>query len=315
MPSWAVAFERIQRCCAAPVSSKQLRLAMLEVMASVLPYDAHVWLLTDPVTRVGTEPLADIPGLPWHELPELIRLRYLTDDWTAFCPDGVADVATSIYADKFGCWAWLDLWRTEGAFSVAEREFLASLLPVITAALRAAQARTFSAASTAPTLPAAAVVILGPDLRPKGRTSAAAQALWRLNPPDEGIPLVPAAAYNVAAALLGVEAGGAINAAWSRVHLGGSCWVTLTAARMDEGDIAISIEPSTSAQRREVFALAHALSARERQVLDELATGADTTTIAQRLVISEHTVNDHVKAILGKAGQPTRSRLLAHITG
>ena len=41
-------------------------------------FDAHVWLLTDPVTRVGTSPLADVPMMAWPRLPELGRLRYLT---------------------------------------------------------------------------------------------------------------------------------------------------------------------------------------------------------------------------------------------
>lgn len=306
---------RIRQRCAAKLPSKQVRVAVLEELAQFLRYDAFVWLLTDPVTRIGTTPLADIPGFAWSELPSLIRDRYLTETWTAFGPAGVTDVATSVYADKFGCWAWLDLWRKDSDFTPHERDFLASLVPVVTTALRAAQARTFAEAAADVNPPAAAVLILGSDLQPKGHTSAAARALWQLNPPDEDLPVIPAAAYNVAAALLAAEAGRPFSAAWSRVHLGGAHWVTLTAGRMDGGDIAVTIEPSTPAQRREVFALATGLTARERQVLDELATGADTPAIARQLLISEHTVNDHVKAILAKTGQPTRARLLARITG
>lgn len=316
MANWGSARARIERLCAAPVTSKDLRMAVLNLLRPVVPYDAHVWLLTDPVTRVGTSPLADIPGLPWTELPALIHRRYLADPaWTDFHPAGAADVATCVYTDRFGCWGWLDLWRHDRRFTAGERDFLASLEPALTAALRTAQARTFTDRAAEVEVPAAAVLILGPDLQPKGRTSAAAGALLRLNPPDEGIPLVPAAAYNVAAALLAAEAGRSVGAAWSRVHLGGTQWVTVSAARMDDGEIAVTIEPSTPAQRREVFALAHALSPRERQVLDELVTGADSATIARRLVISEHTANDHVKAILAKTGLSTRPRLLARIAG
>jgi DNA-binding CsgD family transcriptional regulator len=316
VPNWGRARVRIERLCAEPMSSKQVRMAVLGVLRQVVGFEAHVWLLTDPVTRVGTSPLADIPGLPWAELPALIRERYLAGEtWTGFRPAGAADVATSVYTDKFGCWGWLDLWRTERTFTADERDFLASLVPALTAALRAGQARTFACAATEVELPRAAVVILGPDLQPKGRTSAAARALLRLNPPDEDIPVVPAAAYNVAAALLAAEAGRSVGPAWSRVHIGGARWVTVSAARMDGGDIAVTIEPSTPGQRREIFALAHALSPRERQVLEQLVTGADSPTIAERLVISEHTVNDHVKAILAKTGVSTRPRLLARIAG
>ncbi len=105
---------------------------------------------------------------------------------------------------------------------------------------------------------------------------------------------------------------------WSRVHLGAGRWVTLRAARMGDapdGDIAVTIEPSTPSERREVFALAHALSPREREVLDHLASGADARTIAERLVLSSHTVHDHVKAILAKTETPNRQALLARIVG
>ncbi|HET7723085.1 MAG TPA: helix-turn-helix transcriptional regulator [Propionibacteriaceae bacterium] len=315
MLSWSAASGTIARHCAGQSTAKQLRLAVLDVLAKVVPYDAFVWLLTDPVTRVGTVPLARVPGLPWSGLPELVRRRYLSETWTAFRPPGGAEVATSVYEDRFGCWAWLDLWRTTGRFTGQERDFLASTVPEVTAALRDAQARTFTETSAQAFAPMAAVVVLDADLHLVGRTDAAADALWQLNPPDDDIPVVPAAAYNVAAALLAGEAGRPIPSPWSRVHLGGSHWVTLTAARLDADQIAVSIEPSTPAQRREVYALSHGLSPRERHVLDELATGADSATIAERLVISEHTVNDHVKAILAKTRQPSRSRLLARVAG
>lgn len=316
MPNWAAVHGRLERACLEPGTSKQLRVSVLDLLRPVVPYDAYVWLLTDPVTRVGTVPLAHIPGLPWVELPALIRQRYLVgEDWFNFRPDGAIDVFTSLYVDKFGCWGWLDLWRTGVSFTPDERAFLTSLQPALTTAQRTAQARTFTDPPVDAQPPGAAVLVLGADLTLKGHTSAAVSTLLRLNPPDRDIPLVPAAAYNVGAALLAGEAGRRVGAAWSRVHLAGGHWVTLSAARMDSGDIAVAVEPCTSAQRREVFALAHALSPRERQVLDELATGADSSAIAERLVISEHTVNDHVKAILAKTSAPTRARLLARLTG
>ena len=70
----------------------------------------------------------------------------------------------------------------------------------------------------------------------------------------------------------------------------------------------MTIEVSTPAERREVFALAHGLSPREREVLGHLATGADSRTMAQALVLSEHTVNDHVRAVLAKCDAPDPRR-------
>lgn len=138
------------------------------------------------------------------------------------------------------------------------------------------------------------MLVLGSDLRVRLRTSAATEALYRLNPSDDPVPAIPAAAYNVAAALIAEEQGIPVGPPWSRVHLGSGQWVTLRAARIaaadtGEADIAVSIEAATPAERLEVFALAHGLSRRERQVLAELTTGADTHVLARRLVISEHT--------------------------
>ena len=50
-------------------------------------------------------------------------------------------------------------------------------------------------------------------------------------------------------------------------------------------------------------------------MLAELVTGADTRALARRLVVSEHTVNDHVKSVLSKTGTATRHTLLSRIAG
>ena len=91
--------------------------------------------------------------------------------------------------------------------------------------------------------------------------------------------------------------------------------MTLRAERLTDGGIAVTIETSTPAERREVFALTHGLSPREREVLGQLATGADSRSVARALVLSEHTVNDHVRAVLAKTGSATRQVLMSRIAG
>jgi DNA-binding CsgD family transcriptional regulator len=129
---------------------------------------------------------------------------------------------------------------------------------------------------------------------------------------------VPAGAYNVAAQLLAVEAGVDRNPPTARVHLAGGTWVTLRAARMEEGpesDIAVTIEASTSAERLEVFGRASGLSEREREVLGHLAAGSDTRDIAARMYLSAYTVQDHLKSVFTKTGTHSRRALLAHALG
>ncbi|MFJ2668501.1 helix-turn-helix transcriptional regulator [Nocardia fluminea] len=72
----------------------------------------------------------------------------------------------------------------------------------------------------------------------------------------------------------------------------------------------MTLEPSTATERLDLFARAHAPSARESQVLSLLATGLDSRELATELFLSEHTINDHVKAVLAKSDTRTRQRLL-----
>jgi len=344
--STAGVLDRVERLCREPLSPKTLRERALEVVRRAVPFDAHVWLLTDPVTCVGTSPLADVPMLDWTRLPELTRQRYLTtvNRWpelrragtpaAALAADGdparsalwrevlggmgVTDVASSVYADRFGCWGWLDLWRCGSTFTGDEVALVAALTGPLTDAIRAAQARTFLADAEPLELAGPAVVLLDNGLGVVSQTATAGAALMELNPPGEE-PIdspIPASALNVAAALVAAESGVPVGPAWSRVHLGAGRWVTLRAERMTgAAHIAVTIEVSTFAERREVFALAHGLSPREREVLGQLTTGADSRTMARGLVLSEHTVNDHVRAVLAKANAPTRAVLVSRIAG
>lgn len=54
---------------------------------------------------------------------------------------GVADVL-STFADSYGCWGWLDLWRTldQGQFTELETKHLAMAAPTIAAGLRRSRA-------------------------------------------------------------------------------------------------------------------------------------------------------------------------------
>ena len=342
---------RVERLGGAGLTAKAYRERVLAELRSVLPFDGHVWLLTDPITRIGTSPLADVPGLAWPDLPRLGRLRYLTavHRWDRLMDEGryaatlrsatgddpsvsllwreclnglgVTDVASAACWDRFGCWAWLDLWRTGApAYTRDDSAYLAELAPVLARGLREAQAKTFVDDAAALDLQGPAVIVLRPDLAVRSQTSWAAEALDRLNPPDDPVPTVPAAAYNVGAALVAREEGVAVGEPWSRVHLGEGRWVTLRADRMTPtgecaGDVVVTITVSSPQERREVFALAHGLTVREREVLAEVARGLDSHAIAALLVLSEHTVNDHVKAVLAKTGTATRQALLSRIAG
>jgi hypothetical protein len=96
-----------------------------------------------------------------------------------------------------------DLWRYGGgSFQADELHLLATLARPVTVGLRAAIARTFVDPGRQLHPVGPAVVVLDPGLQVTGQTEAAADALLRLNSPDEPMAPIPAAAYNIAAALV-----------------------------------------------------------------------------------------------------------------
>jgi DNA-binding CsgD family transcriptional regulator len=304
----------------------------------VIGFYAYAWLLTDPETTVGCAPLADVPCL--SELPRLIRLKYVTDTnrWTsltgpALLADGelprsllwrdllagygVTDIASVVFTDRFGCWGFLDLWRSGDAarFGPADVAFLAGILEPVTAALRRCQANTFVAQPAAGARGVGPVVLLlSSDLEVLGQTPETREYLRVLVPPSEGHAPVPASAYNVAAQLVAAEADVDQHPPVARVHLSGGVWVTLRAARIGQ-DIAVTIEETTPAARVSLFTRAFGLSSRETELLGHLVAGADTRQVAARMFLAENTVQDHLKSVFAKTAVHSRRALLARVLG
>lgn len=276
---------RIASLCAVAQDASAMRQQVVGELRRVVGFDAYAWLMTDPETSVGAAPLADVPWL--QELPDQIRLKYLTrvNRWTVLrdCPvallheatEGdlyqslvwadllvryaVTDAASMVFQDRFGCWAFLEMWRSGAAevFSRAEADFLAGLAEPLTAALRRCQAHTFTIRPPRNSAHGGPVVLLlSPQLQVRAQTPATISYLQVLVPPGAGRQPVPAAAYNVAAQLLAVEAGVDSNSPSARVHLSEGRWMTVRAARIDgpeplpERDIAVTIEESPAAGGR-----------------------------------------------------------------
>jgi DNA-binding CsgD family transcriptional regulator len=337
----ALALERLRRIGGAATESRALRAAALAEIGRAVPFDACVWLLTDPETSVGMSPLATVPQALMPELPRLIRLKYLTpvNRWTALSKaahldppaeslmwrellhaHGVTDIASVVFRDRYGCWAFLDLWRLGGTFNDGELDFLDDVAALLTAQLRRCVAHCFETEGSAGTLdPGPVILVLDSGLRVVGQTPRTDDYLARLLPDTDTQP-IPAAAYNVAAQLVAVENGIDGQPPLARMHLSGGRWLTMRAARLgpafdQDAQIAVTLEDSSLADRTAVFAPACGLTARETELLDHLTTGVDTRTIAARMFLREHTVQDHLKSIFDKTGTRSRRALLSRAAG
>jgi DNA-binding CsgD family transcriptional regulator len=351
----ARARERIVALGAAGLEDRELRQHVLAVIGEMIHFDAYVWLLTDPVTTVGTAPLADVPCI--SELPALIKAKYATtvNRWTFLARQasraglltkavdgdlarsrvwrevlsryGVGDVASAVFADQYGCWGFLDLWRerASGAFDASDAELMASLAAPLATALRQCQARTFARPAAAHRHEVGPVVLtVDEDLQITSRTAASQAWLDALLPPGPAQRAIPASVYNVAAQLLAAEEGIDDHPAFARTHLADGFWLTLRAARLagDEASghvgraaLAVTIEETSAADRRGVFTRAFGFTPREHELLTLLATGSDTRAMARRMSLSEFTVQDHLKSIFAKTGARDRVTLLSRALG
>jgi DNA-binding CsgD family transcriptional regulator len=351
----ARARERIAALGAAGLDDRELRRQVLAVLGEVIDFDAHVWLLTDPVTTVGTAPLAEVPCI--GELPALIKAKYATavNRWTVLARQasragllteavsgdlansrvwrevmsryGVGDVASAVFADQYGCWGFLDLWRESARepFDAGDAELLASLAAPLATALRQCQARTFAGSAGVRTHDVGPVVLtLDENLLITSRTAASQAWLDILLPPEPARRAIPASVYNVAAQLLAAEEGVDDHPAFARTHLADGLWLTIRAARLaaDEAAarvgsaaIVVTIEETSASDRSEVFSRAFGFTPRENELLTLLATGSDTRATARLMSVSELTVQDHLKSIFTKTGTRDRVTLLSRALG
>lgn len=351
---WALhrSLDRVAALGQARLDSHAYRCGVLSELQAVVGHDAWIWPLADPVTTVGVAPMALGPFA--GELPALISLRYRTpvNRWTALPGNpsravslkqatggeparsalwpllsryGVVDVLSVAFADRWGLWGWLELWRGPGQldFSRREAQQLQSMAVPIATGLRECFAREFQRGAMDG--PASghrqAVLVLADDLSIVSQTESAApwrELLQRAPRPHQG---VPAEVLNVAAQLLAVECGVDAHPARSRVHVGGGVWASLSAARMKTGDagatapIAVTIQDALPSERIEVFERSFALSQRESQLLELAAAGHDTAALARAMAISRYTVQDVFKSLFVKCGVKSRAALLALALG
>lgn len=339
---------RVDRVCRREADDRRLRLQVLEEIRRVVRFDWYAWVLTDPATEVGASPVADTPNLA--DLPRLVRAKYVTElnRWTGLgggfvslidatqgdvtrslvwrevlSEYGVCDVASGVFRDRYGCWAFLDLWRTDnsGPFTPEEFECLSVALNVVTEALRRIQAVAFTATELGSTLDGPVVMLLSPHLEVLAETDATVDYLRALLPTPQDRAPIPACAYNVAAQLVARERGVDAHPALARLHAGGGHLLTLRAARIAgsgapaEQNIAVAIATASAEERAELFARTHALSSREAELLGHLKAGRDTREISAAMHLSEHTVQDHLKSIFAKTGVRSRRNLLARLRG
>lgn len=73
------------------------------------------------------------------------------------------------------------------------------------------------------------------------------------------------------------------------------------------------IEPATGDHMLGLLLTAYGLTAREREVCHEVIAGYSTAEIAEHLVITTNTVQDHLKSMFAKVGVRSRGEMTARL--
>ena len=163
------------------------------------------------------------------------------------------------------------------------------------------------------------VLLLDAQLRPCGATNAARAWLRALEPagtpyPD-GIPrsrLERRRQADGGRARRGSRAAGA----GPRAHASHGRWAIVEAARLDGRDGGIAVSIRAAGRRRRARSSSPAptgLTPRECELVVLLVEGLDTRRARRRLVISRHTVQDHLKSVFAKAGVRSRRELVSSV--
>jgi DNA-binding CsgD family transcriptional regulator len=226
-------------------------------------------------------------------------------------PYGVGDELRCVGVDDRGCWVEFLFWRdhADRPFDVEDARLLRDAAPSLGTLARRA---TVAIGERPPDpSPETGVLLLDHALRPLGATPPARAWFDILHPgaPDGVPPLV----WNVVGRLLAVERGEEERPARARVRTHDGRWAVLDAARLDgpDGGIAVSVRPARPDDLLDLVCRATGLSARERELVALVVEGLDTKTIARRLHLSEHTVQDHLKSVFAKAGVRSRRELVS----
>ncbi|PZG36785.1 LuxR family transcriptional regulator [Spongiactinospora gelatinilytica] len=319
----------------------------------MVPYDSAVWAATDPDSGLITAPmlvenlgsgegcaayweseLLEENVVPFRELARaavpVAGLRAVTGDLPArsarfrrlLGDQGVGDELRAVLRIGERPWAVVSLFRTAGAgaFGPGETAFLAALSRPL-----AVRLREFARPSGVP----AAGADFAPGLvlfdSSGEATSINEEARRHLASLPDG-PSVPSAlgvrlpiwiigtALQARAIAFGRGRGGArvrirtVDGRWLTCHA--SC---LTGPRGRPGPVALVIEPAAASALAAMIAEAYGLTPRELEITQCAVRGLTVAEIAGRLLISPHTVRDHLKAVYGKAEVSGRGELVARL--
>jgi DNA-binding CsgD family transcriptional regulator len=230
-------------------------------------------------------------------------------------PAGIPHELRAAFVSRGRCWGAVHIARRDGEpdFTAAEVAAVASVTTLVAEGIRSSlridAARRGGVRSAAPGL-----VLLGPSNETELVTPPAHELLEALR--SSAHCTHEKAAPGVLLALAAFTRGSPAREARTVAVPTSTGWITLHASLPDgagTGRVAIVLERSASPESTAVRLEAHGVTAREREIAGLLAAGLTNPEIAERLVLSPYTVQDHIKSLFEKTNVSSRQELVARI--
>ncbi|HSO54361.1 MAG TPA: helix-turn-helix transcriptional regulator [Actinomycetes bacterium] len=318
-----------------------------EVLAGAVPYYwAPCWYTLDPASLLVTshfqEGIAELP-------PDWLLVEYYEDDVNkladvARSERGISTLHEATAGDPSGSprwqanmalggdqeliaalrtlagevWGALGLYREPGQpmFDEAELGFVRRVAPSLAEGARRALLVGEAADPEGPDAPGLVVLSRAGEI--ESATPGVERWLQELPDGDWDAGRLPSSVLAVAGRALRTaehpdEPG---KVAVSRVLARSGTWVVLHGASLVSGGdlrVAVIVEPAHPARIAPLLMSAYRLTEREQHVTRLVLQGDSTAEIAERLVVSVHTVQQHLKGVFDKTGVRSRRDLVGKV--
>jgi DNA-binding CsgD family transcriptional regulator len=318
-----------------------------EVLArAVAHYWAPCWFTLDPASLLVTSHFDEgIPELP----PQWLMQEYYEDDvnkladvarserglstlheatggdpsssprWHAnMALGGDQELIAALRTPSGEVWGALGLYREPGQpmFDDEELAFVRAVTPSLAEGARRGLLVGEAVDPEGPDAPG--LVVLSANGEVESATPGVERWLAALPDGDWHAGRLPSAVLAVAGRALRTaeypdEAG---QVAVSRVQSRSGTWVVLHGASLVTGGarrVAVIVEPAHPARIAPLLMSAYGLTEREQDVTRLVLQGDSTAEIAERLVVSAHTVQQHLKSVFDKTGVRSRRDLVGKV--
>ncbi len=232
-------------------------------------------------------------------------------------PSGIPYELRGAFVSRGRCWGAVHIARRDDQpdFTAADVAALASITTLVAEGIRTSL--RFDAARRGDESNAPGLVVLGPHNQVELITPPAYELMATMRSSAQAdSDQTPPAPILALAAFTRARPSDADTGQRSVAVPTASGWITLHAALPDgsaASRVAIVLERAASPQLAAILLEAHGVTAREGEIAGLLARGLTNSEIAERLVLSPYTVQDHIKSLFEKTNVSSRQELVARV--